>query len=206
MVLLAAFGASGAPVGVKLQAVPIFGHPANLTRWVTDHKRIGGYVFGDHRAGANKGVGADVVAADDSGVGANAGSLTYVRAQIAVAAVHGTAWVNDVGKHHGGAQEDVVGANNTRVDTHVVLNLHVVAEHDIWANDHVLANIAGFPEGTAWHEVRKVPNFAAFSDVAAFVNYRGFVGKVVHYLVMYWSKLLWSVWRSSSSDRLLKYA
>ena len=149
--MLAAFGASGAPIGIKLQAVAVFGHPAHLASRVAHHKCVGGYVFGDYRAGANKRVSADVVAAHNGGVGANAGSLAHVGAQVAVAAVHGAAWVHHVGKYHGRAQEDVVFAHHTRVDRHVVLNLHVVAEHYIWANDYILANVATLTEGATGH-------------------------------------------------------
>ncbi len=46
------------------------------------------------------------------------------------------------------------------------------------AYNDILANVAPFSQRAVGHDVRKVPDLRAFSDPAALVDDRGFMGKI----------------------------
>ena len=78
-----------------------------MAGWIPHDQRVGGYVFGHDRSGANEGVGANVVAADDGGVGPDAGASPHVGPGVLAAAVDRAARVGHVGEHTAGAEEDI---------------------------------------------------------------------------------------------------
>src|SRR6476661_2653589 len=73
LVRLAALFALGGTAGVELQLVAKLAHPASLAGGVAHHQRIGRDRLRNHGSGADKGKGADLVAAHDGGIGADRG-------------------------------------------------------------------------------------------------------------------------------------
>ena len=179
-VCFAAFRASGPPVLIKFQSVSVGGHPPRLAGWIPHDQCVGWYVFRYHRSGANEGVGADVVAADDGSVGPNAGAASHVGAGVLAAAVDRAAWIRHVGEYAAGTEEDVVVARDAFIDAHVVLYLDVCAQNDAGGDHDVLADVAAFAQHGARHNVAEMPNFGARSDAGSFVDDCGFVGLVIH--------------------------
>lgn len=141
---------------------------------------VGRYVSRHDCSGANEGVGADVVATDDGGIGSNAGAAPDVGAGELATAVDRAARIGYVGEYAAGTEEDVVVASDTFIDANIVLNLDVCAQ-DYAGGDHdVLSNVAAFAEHSAWHDVAKMPNLGARSDAGSLVDDCGFVGLVIH--------------------------
>jgi len=126
--MVPAFAAHGLSVCIEVQPLAELGHPTDLLGGIANDQGIGGDVFCDHGSGADEGVRSDVVAADDGGIGADAGSATHVRTRVLAPSIDGAAGVDDVGKHTAGAQEHVVIARDAFVDGDVVLDFDIGAE------------------------------------------------------------------------------
>jgi hypothetical protein len=86
---------------------------------------VGGDVFGDDGAGGDERALVQRDAADDGGVGADAGAALDVGGGVVGAGVAGVLAAGglDVGEDHAGAAEDVVLEDDAFVDADVVLDL-----------------------------------------------------------------------------------
>jgi hypothetical protein len=87
-----------------------------------------------------------------------------------VLAAHCRAWVDDVGQHHRGAEENIVFANDPFVEGDVVLNLNVVADDHAVGDEYVLPQTTVFSYARTGHNVAEVPDFGVAPDLGAFVN------------------------------------
>jgi hypothetical protein len=178
-VLFTSFRTNCLAIFVEVEAESGFGDPAYLDGRVADHQGIGFDGFGYHGAGAHKGKFADVVAADDGGVGADGSPAFHGSSGVFLLPVDVAAGVDDIGKDAGGSEEDIVFASDPGVDGDVVLNLYVVAQYHFGRDDHILADVTVLPDHCARHDVGEVPYFGAGSDGAAGVDAGGVMGKVV---------------------------
>ena len=151
-----------------------------MAGWISHDQRVSWYVFRHNRSGANEGVGADVMAANDGGVGPDAGAPPHVGAGVLAAAVDRAARIGHVGEHAAGTEEDVVIAGDAFIDAHVVLDLDVCAQDDAGGDHDVLADVAAFAQYGARHDVAEVPNLGARSNAGSLVDDCGLVGLVIH--------------------------
>src|SRR4030095_13371995 len=154
-------------------------HPTGQPRRIADDERVVGNVPGHHRAGADKGVGANRVAAQHRAVGAETGAALDQRRPELIAARHVTARVDDVGEHHGRPAEDVVFERDPGVNRHVVLDLDVVTNHDLRRDDDVLAEVAAAADSRPAHDMAEVPDLGAVTNHGALVDEGGIVHKEV---------------------------
>jgi hypothetical protein len=137
------------------------------------------YVLGDHRPGADEGVAADGMAADDGAVGPQGGAFLDEGGADLVHLPDFRPGVVDIGEYHRGAAEDAVFQGDAFIDADVVLDLALVADSGVGADDDVLADVAGFADPGAGEDVGEVPDFGAFTDGDVVVDDGGFVGEVV---------------------------
>ena len=175
-VVFAGFCAGGVAAVIEVEADAEFGDPADLDGGVPDYQGVGIDGFGDDRAGSDEGEFADVVAADDGGIGADGGPAFHGSFGIFAPTVDRTAGVDDIGEDAGGAEEDIVLAGDAGIYGDVVLHFHVVAEYDFGRDDDVLSEVAVFADHGAGHDVGEVPDFCAFTDGAAGIDDGGGVG------------------------------
>jgi hypothetical protein len=68
------------------------------------------------------------------------------------------------------AKEDIVLDDGSRIDRHVVLYFHVVADQRAAINVHVLPNHAARADASSLHHVGEVPNLRARTYLAPLVN------------------------------------
>jgi hypothetical protein len=122
------------------------------------------------------------VPANYGSIGTYGSAFAHVGFGILLAAVHRTARVGYVGKHHRRAQKHVVVTGNACINRYVVLHLYIIAQHHAGRNYYVLPEVAFFTEGTIRHYMRKVPDFGSGANGAALVYYCGFVSEIVHVL------------------------
>ena len=163
-----------------MQPVAVFAHPAGLAGGVANDEGVVGHSFCDDRACTDEGVASDVVSTNDGSIGTDASTLFHKCTGIFALAVHGRAWVDDIGEDHRGAQEDIVFTDHTGVDAHVVLYLDVATEHHLRTDNDILADVAVFANDAVGHDVAEVPDFGAVADLAVVVNDGGGVGEVSH--------------------------
>ena len=76
-------------------------------------------------------------------------------------------------------KENIILTNYPRVYGDIVLYLNIVAQHNTRGNDYILAEIAVFSDFAAWHDVRKMPYTASFSNFTTRINYRCFVAEKI---------------------------
>lgn len=186
LVAFSALGAGGGMVGSKVQTAAPAAHPAGLSSGVADNDGEGRHIVGDHRTGTDEGIFADVVAANNSGIGSDGSSAAYARDRIFIAAAYLAARVDDIGKHHRRTEENIILAHHTGVYRHVVLHLYVLSQCHPGSNEHILTDIAAVTKGASRHQVRKMPDFCARADVTARVNNGGGICKIIlfHFLLL----------------------
>lgn len=154
-------------------------HPADLACRHPDHQRIGRHVAVDDGAGADEGVLAHGVAADDGAVGSQGRAALDQRVAIFVFAGDATAGVIDVGKDHARAAENVVLQRDVVVHRDVVLHLDVVADHHLVADKHVLAKGAITADDRLSADMNPMPDAGVFANLGAFVDDRRRVNRIV---------------------------
>jgi len=163
-----------------MQALAEFAHPACLAGGVADDKGVVGNGFGDNGTGTDEGKPADIVSADDGGVGTDGSALLYKGAGIFAFAVDGRAGIGHIGEDHRRSKENIVFADNTGVYTDVVLYFNIFAKYHLWTHNNVLADVAVFTNDAVGHDVTEVPYFCSGAYLAIFVDDGGGVGEEVH--------------------------
>ena len=136
-----------------------------------------GNVFRDDCAGADEGVTADGVAADDGAVGAQSCASFDKGGANLIHFADFRAWVVDVGEDHGGAAKNTVFQCDTFIDADVILYFAFIADDGVGANDDVLADVAVFTDFGTGKNMRKMPNFRFFANFYTFVYDSRFVGE-----------------------------
>ena len=109
----------------------IFANPTDLASRIANNEGIGRHRFGDNRAGTDESVFANFVATNDGSIGADGSTTAKYGRAIFIFARHGTARVDYVGKNHRRTEENIVLADDTGIDTYVVLYLYVTAKFDV---------------------------------------------------------------------------
>lgn len=159
--------------------MPILTHPSDLMPRITHHQRVRWHFFRHHSPCANKRIFPNIVAANDCGICTNSCAFPYAGFHVFVLAIHGAAWIENIGENHGRTEKNVVFANHACVDGDVVLNLYIVAENDIIGDKDVLSKDAIFANFSFGHHMAEVPDFGSFADFASFVNDGGRVGEEI---------------------------
>ena len=147
-----------------VQFFTAFAHPANLFRRIAHHKGMVVDIFCHHSSGADEGVTANCVAADDRAVGPQGGAFFDKGGTDLVHLGDFRPGVVDIGKNHRWAAENAVFQGDAFVNAHVVLDLALVTDGDIGTDDDVLTDVAVFTDLGAGKNVGKVPDFCAFAD------------------------------------------
>jgi hypothetical protein len=107
---------------------------------------------------------------NDGSIRSDRCSFLYQRVFVFVLADDLAARIDYVRKNHRRAAKDVILQLDTRVQRDVVLNFHVIADSNSWANDDVLAQVATTPQACSSHDMRKMPNLCAYTDFARFID------------------------------------
>src|SRR5690606_3618583 len=123
----------------------------------------------------DQGVGADVVAAHDGGVGPDRGAPPDPGLPEFVLALDLRARVQDVGEHAGRPAEDPVLQRDPFVQADVVLDLAAIAHRHVGPDHHVLPDDAVPPDPASLEDVTEVPDLGAGADRATLVDAAGFV-------------------------------
>ena len=105
-----------------------------------------GDIFCYDCSGADEGVLADSVAADDRAVGAERCSLFDEGGAHLIHFADFCTGIVDVGKDHGWAAEDAVFQCDAFIDGDVVLDFAFVADDGVGTDDDVLADVAVFAD------------------------------------------------------------
>src|SRR5690606_4096027 len=136
------------------------------------HHGVRRHVFGDDGAGGHVGAFVEGDAADDGGVGADAGAAFDEGGGVVVAGVAGVlaARGQDGGEDHAWSAEVVVFEGDGFVDADVVLDLDVVADDHVIGDVDVLAEAAACADDGCWHHGAVVPDLGASADRGAVVD------------------------------------
>jgi len=150
---------------VRGQTLAAFAHPADPAGGIAGHEGVVGDVLRHHGAGADEGVAADGVAADDGAVGPQGGAALDEGGAYLVHLADLGPGVVDVREDHGGAAEDAVFEGDAFIDGDVVLDLAAGADDGIRADDDVLADVAVLADSRTTQNIRKMPDFTAAQAV-----------------------------------------
>lgn len=142
---------------------------------------MGWDVPGYHRTGGDKGVLADGYPADNSGVGADAGTALDDCGFVVLAGIarEGGTRRFDVGKDHAGAAENIVSQNDPFVYGDVILDFDVIANLDIVGNKNILPQRATLAYLRLGYNMAEVPDLCSPTYFSTFINAGGFVDEVI---------------------------
>ena len=118
-----------------IQFFPADAHPADLFGRVAYHQGMIGDILRDHGTGADEGVTTDGVATDDGAVGSQGGAFFDEGGADLVHFGDFRPGIVDVGEDHGWTAEDAVFEGHAFIDTDVVLDLALVADGNVGADD-----------------------------------------------------------------------
>ena len=153
---------TSAPVtSVQLDAA--LAYPTDPSPGVTDHHRVIRYVLGNDCPGADHGIPAYGVAADDYGVSTNRGSPLHQGSLVLRFARDVTARVDDIGEDHARSAEHVVLEGNALVHGDIVLDLAGISYDNVLADNDVLAYVAVGADCSTGEYVREMPDPCPFS-------------------------------------------
>ncbi len=119
---------------VVIQFLPTLAHPTDLSSGVADHQGMVGDTFRHDDAGADEGVLADGVTADDGTVGAQGGTLLDKRGVNLIHRADFRPGIVNVGKDHGRAAEYAVFEGDAFRDGDIVLDFAFVADDCVRSN------------------------------------------------------------------------
>ncbi len=176
-VMLAA-GAYRQAVFIEAQALAVLAHPADLAGGVADDEGIRLYFLGDHGPCANEGVGSDVVATNDGGIGPDGGPFADHGFHVFPFAVHGAAGVMDIGEDHARPQKNVIFADHAFINGDVVLHFDIIPQYHPIGHKNILPQIAAFPNDRPRHDVAEMPDRGLGPDAGPCVNDGGGVGVI----------------------------
>src|SRR5262249_40055090 len=152
-------------------------HPAFTARWNAQHQCVIGNVIGNDSPGADKSIPADRGATDDGGIGPDGGPAADQRALVKMVPHDLRARVVYVGENARRAAEHVVFQDRSCIDRNVVLNLTVIADHNLRGNTNVLAQVTVGANPAILHDMRKMPDLSPGSNLAGLIYIRGLVNK-----------------------------
>lgn len=154
----------------EIQALAVFAHPADLACRYANHQRIGWHVAVDDRAGADKGVFAHGVAADDGAIGPQGRAALDQGVAIFVFARDRAAGVVDIGEDHARPAKHVVFKRDIVVHRDVVLNLDVVADDDLVPDKDVLTKRTVAADDRLAADMNPMPDAGVLADLGAFID------------------------------------
>ena len=149
--------------------------PSDLSGRVARHQGVIRHIFCHDCPGADEGVTADSMAADDRGVGPDGGTFFDKGGPHLVHLGYFRPWVEDVGEDHRGAAEDAVFDGNAFIDADIVLDFALVPDGGVGADDDILADVAVLADFRAGENVGEVPDFGAFADLDVIIDDGGWV-------------------------------
>ena len=122
-------------------------------------------------------------AADNRGVGTDARAPLHKRFLIIITRVARkfAARREHIGKNHAGTAKNIVFQHDALIHGDVVLNFDTVADYDVVGHQYILSQRAVLPYHRTGHHVAEVPDFSAFTNLSAFVDVGGFVGKILRH-------------------------
>src|SRR5215472_18468142 len=162
----------------RVEAVPMTAHPSDLAARVPENQREVGNILGNHGTCPNKCVPSNCDSADDSRVSSDAATTLESCGLIQRMPVNLGSGITHICEHTGWSQEHVIFDDNSSIDGHIILNLDVASHCRATINIHVLPDDATLANSSTLHDVRKVPNLRASSNLGSFVDIGGLVHKV----------------------------
>ena len=163
-----------------IQFFAAFAHPVDLLGWIAYHKRVVRDILCDYRPGADEGIAADGMAADNGAVGSQGSALLDEGRTNLVHLGDFRPGVVDVGENHRGAAEDAVFEGDAFIDADVILDFAFVADGHIGADDNVLADVAVFTDFGAGKDVGEVPDLCFFANFYTHIYHCRWMGEKTH--------------------------
>lgn len=136
-----------------------------------------GNILRNHRPSTDKGILADGMTTDNSGIGANGGPLFNQGRLKFVSSRYVAAGTDDIGEGAGRTAKNVVFQSHSLKYRHIVLYLHVVPYPNPLAHETVLSDNAIPADSYAGHNVREMPYFRLLTNLAWLLNQAGLVDK-----------------------------
>jgi hypothetical protein len=157
-------------------------HPSRYFARVAHYKRVIRYIFGNHRSCSDKDISSYYMAADYSGVGADACTTFDESLFIFIPPHDRAAGIDHVGKDHGRATKDIILQNNPGVDRDIILDLHVRAYSNARRDEYILAYVAALTDKAVFHHVTEMPYFRSGANTAGLVDVAGFMDENIRSL------------------------
>src|ERR1700722_8415372 len=106
------------------------------------HKRIVWNVLCDDGSSGHKAVPAQYDTADNSRIRSNGCPLSHKGSFVLILPFYVTAWIDHIRKDHRWPAENIVFKLHSSINRDVILDLHSVADPNIWADYNILTEVA----------------------------------------------------------------
>jgi hypothetical protein len=168
-----AFRTNGEALRIEVEAMTIAADPSSVAGGIPHHESKWKNVFSNDCSGSNHGIFADAEAANNGGVGANAGSARDNGGKVLMLAGNGAAGVFYVGENAAGAEENVILAYQALVEGDIVLDLDAGADDDVGGDEDILADGAVVANDAVAHDMGEVPNGSVVANNGSGINNGG---------------------------------
>jgi hypothetical protein len=161
---------SAATAEVRAQAFTAAADPADASRRVADHQRMGGDVRGHHGTRADERVLADLDSADDGGVGAESRPPPHAGRQDRVGLLAGRSWPQNVGEGRVWTDEDTFLELDPVPHLSAVLDRDSVADASPGLDEAVATDVAVASHDGSRHHLCERPDTCSRADRAALAD------------------------------------
>ena len=149
-----------------LKPYPTFTDPAHASGRNAHHQGKSRNVFSYSSSCPNHAVSSKFYATNDSRVRANGRSLAHHRGFKLGLALYKTAGVDNIGKNHRGSAKYIVFYFYGFVYGYIILNFYARTNANASSHIHVLSKLTAFANIAVRHNVRKMPNFCARTNLS----------------------------------------
>ena len=97
---------------------------------------------------------------------------------VALAPIVAPSGIDHVCEHHGWTKKYIVLTNHTGVYGNVILHFYIIAQHNQRGHYYILTHVTVLTNFASGHNMRKVPDFSAGTNLAILINDCGFMRKI----------------------------
>src|SRR5258708_7361666 len=179
-IYLSTLRADGPVPPIKIQAMPIFTHPAALPGGIAHHQGISRSRVGDDSPGSYKSILSDLISTNNSSIGADRGPFSHQGTPELVLPGNSTAGIDHIGKYHRRAEEHIILTDDPRIQRDIILYFDLVAQDHSFPHHYILPDRTVLPDDAPCHYMRKMPDLCTHANGGALVDHGSIMDKIAH--------------------------
>src|SRR3990172_2844644 len=149
-----------------MQFIAAATHPTYNSSRISNYQSIIRNIFRNNSACADKGITANGITTNNGCIGPDGSAAFY---QCTVVKVRSslrefTSWIQNIGKNHRRAAENIIFQFDAFVDGYIILNFDKIPDFYIVANVYILTNRTFFTNTRVTLNMAIMPDFSAFAN------------------------------------------